>query len=356
MYTGDKKQWKVEEVKMTRSERRPIAKQQHRLEPQRKICVACEQPMWVAYHIRRTLMTLEGLCCLTIVVRRCRNQDCSRYQQPYRPEEEGRWALPHGECGLDVIALVGQLRYREHRSVSEIHQQLKERGVQVCERTVEHLMHRYEELVTVHLHHKDRLQALFQKQGRVILALDGLQPDVGHEVLWVVREVISGEILVARALLSSSQEELAVLLREAKEMLPAEVAVGGIISDGQLSIRKAVAAVFAGLPHQLCHFHYLREAAKPIYEADRHAKKELKKQVRGIRAIEQSLEEESGEEAQIVHDYCLAVRSSLTDDGHPPLSASGLTLHERLTQISASIDRVAEKRGFPSNLNACNDC
>ncbi len=124
-------------------------------------------------------MTLEGLCCLTIVVRRCRNQDCSQYQLPYRPEEEGRWALPHGECGLDVIALVGQLRYREHRSVSEIHQQLKERGAQVCERTVEHLMHRYEELVTVHLHHKDRLQAILQKQGRVILALDGLQPDVG---------------------------------------------------------------------------------------------------------------------------------------------------------------------------------
>ncbi len=126
-------------------------------------------------------------------------------------------------------------------------------------------------------------------------------------MLWVVREVISGEILVARALLSSSQEDRAVLLREAKEMLPASVPVSGILSDGQLSIRKAVAAVFADLPHQLCHFHYLREAAKPIYEADRHGKKELKKRVRGIRALEGSLEEESGEEAQTVRDSCLAV-------------------------------------------------
>ncbi len=344
----------VEEATMSRKEQRPPAKQHYRLEPQRKVCVACEHPMWVAYHIHRRLMTLQGLCELTIVVRRCRNQACSHYQQPYRPEEEGRWVLPHGECGLDVIALVGRLRYREHRSISEIHQQLKGRQVTVCERTVEHLLHRYDELVTVHLQHKDRLQAIFQKQGRVILALDGLQPDVGHEVLWVVREVLSGEILVARALLSSSQEDLAVLLREAKAMLPAEVAVSGIISDGQLAIRKAVAAVFADLPHQLCHFHYLREAAKPIYEADRHAKKELKKRVRGIRAIERSLEEESGEEAQTVREYCLAVRSSLTDDGHPPLSASGLKLHDRLTQISASIDRVAEKRGFPSSLNDCN--
>jgi hypothetical protein len=298
-------------------------------------------------------MTLQGLCDLTIVVRRCRNQTCSRYQLPYRPEEEGRWALPHGECGLDVIALIGQLRYREHRSISEIHEHLKVRQVLVCERTVEHLLHRYDELVSLHLQNKERLFTRMQEQGRALLAIDGLQPDVGHEVLWVIREVLSGEIVLARALLSSSHNDLAALLAEAKERLGIEVS--GIISDGQQSIRKAVAKVFGSLPHQLCHFHYLREAAKPIYEADRHAKKELKKQLRGIRAIERSLEEENGEEAQVVRDYCLAVRSSLTDDGHPPLCASGLKFHERLTHISASIERVAEKRGCPSSLNDCND-
>ena len=338
---------------MARTEHRSQGQHHYKLEPQRKGCVVCEQPMWVAYHMHRKLMTLQGLCDLTIVVRRCRNPACSRYQQPYRPEEEGRWALPHGECGLDVIALIGQLRYREHRSISEIHEQLKGRQVLICERTVEHLLHRYDELVSLHLQNKERLFTRMKEQGRALLAIDGLQPDVGHEVLWVIREVLSGEIVLARALLSSSHNDLAALLTEAKERLGIEVS--GIISDGQQSIRKAVARVFGALPHQLCHFHYLREAAKPIYEADRHAKKELKKLMRGIRAIERSLEEESGEEAQIVRDYCLAVRSSLTDDGHPPLCASGLKLHKRLTHISASIDRVAEKRGFLSNLNDCND-
>lgn len=309
--------------------------------------------MWVAYHAHRTITTLQGLCDLTLVVRRCRNEDCSGYQRAYRPEEEGRWALPHGECGLDLIALVGTLRYREHRSISEIHQHLKERQVLVCERTVEHALHRYEELVTMHLHHKDRLQDRLRTQGRVLLALDGLQPDVGHEVLWIIREVLSGEILVARALLSSSQEDLAGLLLEAKAVLP--IPVSGLISDGQLSIRAAVATVFPEVPHQLCHFHYLREAAKPIYEADRHAKKELKKQVRGIRPIERSLEEQTDQEAQVVRDYCLAVRSALTDDGRPPLEASGLKLYDRLSQISASIERVAEKRGCLSRLNDCSD-
>src|SRR5260370_42456606 len=51
---------------------------------------------------------------------------------------------------------------------------------------------------------------------------------------------------------------------------------GGVISDGQQTIRKAVARCLPGVPHQLCQFHYLREAAKPIFEADRHAKAQLK--------------------------------------------------------------------------------
>ena len=34
---------------------------------------------------------------------------------------------------------------------------------------------------------------------------------------------------------------------------------------------------------------FLREAARPVFEADRHAKKELKKRVRGVRRIERAV-------------------------------------------------------------------
>jgi hypothetical protein len=99
----------------------------------------------------------------------------------------------------------------------------------------------------------------------------------------------------------------------------------------------------------------LREAAKPFFEADRHAKKELKKRVRGVRPIERDLEGKEDEESQVARDYCLAVRAALTDDGRPPLEACGLTFHERLQQIAASIGRVEEKRGSVCLCNACTD-
>jgi hypothetical protein len=89
----------------------------------------------------------------------------------------------------------------------------------------------------------------------------------------------------------------------------------------------------------------LRDATQPLYEADRHAKTQLKKHVRGVRPIERALEERTDEEAQTIRDYCLAVRSALTDDGRVPLEGSGIKLHTRLQQISDSISQVAEKRG-----------
>ena len=35
-------------------------------------------------------------------------------------------------------------------------------------------------------------------------------------------------------------------------------------------------------------------------------------------------------EAEVIRGYCAAVRSALTDDGRPPLEASGLKLQDRL--------------------------
>ncbi len=74
-------------------------------------CLTCGHTAWVAYHTQRRITTLQGRFCLSLTIRQCHQEACPRYHHPYRPEEEGRWALPYGEYGLDVIALVGMLRY-----------------------------------------------------------------------------------------------------------------------------------------------------------------------------------------------------------------------------------------------------
>jgi hypothetical protein len=91
--------------------------------------------------------------------------------------------------------------------------------------------------------------------------------------------------------------------------------------------------------------HYLREAATPVYEADRHVKVQLKKQVRGIRPIERQVEGREDAEARTIRGYRAAVRSALTDDGRPPLEASGSKPRDRLAGVAESLDRVGAKRG-----------
>jgi transposase-like protein len=326
---------------MSRRMARPVPKRERVLRTLRRRCPGCGGRLRYRYDNRRTVSTLGGLVRLHLQIRRCEDERCARYHQPYRPETEGAIVLPQHEFGLDVIALVGALRYREHKSVPEIHRLLRERGVGVCERTVTNLLDRYDELLAVSLADDRRLRQALAAQGRVILALDGLQPDVGHEVLWVVRDCLSGQVLLARSLLSATNEDLAALLREVSEGVG--VPIAGVISDGQRSIRKAVQAALPDVPHQLCQFHYLREAAHPIFEADRHAKKELKKQVRGVRPIERAMEGRQDQQAEATRGYCAAVRSAITDDGRPPLAASGLKLKDRLTAVAASLDRVAKK-------------
>src|SRR5258708_21487979 len=168
------------------------------LSPLRDECSVCGHRLWMAYHHHRTVVRLCGLWRLTIRVRHCVNAPCSQYHRAYVPEEAGAWALPQGEFGLDVIALIGQLRSREQRSVPQIHQLLRERGVTIAERSVTVLLHRYEELVAVRLADPARLRQRLAGQHGGILALDGLQPGVGHEGFWGVRDVGSGQPLLAR--------------------------------------------------------------------------------------------------------------------------------------------------------------
>lgn len=121
---------------MARRTRTPPPTSACRLVVQRTTCAACGTSLYAAHATQRTIRRLDGVWRLTMPLLRCRSRYCPRYRTLCRPEEEGAWALPHGEFGFDVIVLVGQLRYTQHRSIPEIYQGLRTRGVVIAERTV----------------------------------------------------------------------------------------------------------------------------------------------------------------------------------------------------------------------------
>ena len=65
--------------------------------------------------------------------------------------------------------------------------------------------------------------------------------------------------------------------------------VGLWISDKQDAFVTGIAAEFPDVPHRYCDNHFLRDLAKPVLEADSHAKVQMRQKVRGLRKIEQAV-------------------------------------------------------------------
>ena len=120
-----------------------------------------------------------------------------------------------------------------------------------------------------------------------------------------------------------------------------------IISDGQRSIRLAVKQEFPNVPHQLCHFHFLRNIARPISEIDRALKVDLKKKIRAIKPVEQKTADRTDKQSRLIYQYCQTIRFALQDDGCYPLAPGGLRLYNRLKTIQQSLNNINQTSPNP---------
>lgn len=311
------------------------------LHPARRECESCQSSLKEAYRKARWVVTLTGLLRINSHILECPSEGCRKQRVKYQPEQEGALVLPHYTFALEVVARIGELRYRQQQTVEEIAKELRQSGMSISIKEVQLLSEVFLALVETCL--KDNRQVLeqLQKQGGIILAIDGIQPEKGNETLWLLRDVLSGRVLAARNLLSSGSVEIAPLLAAVKTL---GVPILGVISDKQASVCLAIEKELPGVPQQLCQFHYLRDLAQPVCEADRRLKKQLKQKVRGIREVERKIAHEQGAEATTVRGYCGAVREVMRDDGKYPLAPAGITLYDKLNQIRASLDRSLAQR------------
>ena len=182
-----------------------------------------------------------------------------------------------------------------------------------------------------------KLIAELHELGGIILAIDGIQPEKGNETVYLLREARLGRVLVAANLLSSATGEIEKLIEQVKQL---GVPIIGVVSDKQHSICLAIKRQLPEIPHQLCQYHYLKDLAQPACEQDRQLKKELKKKIRQIRPIEVAAQQsDKTPEAQIVQDYCLAIRTVMRTRGKYPLEFPGVKLYQKLVQILDSLER-----------------
>lgn len=210
---------------------------------------------------QRTVITLNGPVRLIHRGYRCPNAACETRMRSYRSAAADALALPGFTFGLDIVILVGQLRLAQHQTLDEVHQTLSQRlapfGITISRREVLYLFDAYTVLlragtaVTEDAKFREQVEA----NGGLIISIDGIRPDVGHETIYLVRDVLTARVLVAENVTSS---ETAVI----KSLLAPVAALGlpviGAISDAQESLVNAIAELWPDVPHQTCQFHASR--------------------------------------------------------------------------------------------------
>jgi hypothetical protein len=203
-----------------------------------------------------------------------------------------------------------------------------------------------------------RLVAEYAGVKDLVLSIDGLQPEKGHETLYVVRELRRQRVWFAEPLLSSAAPEVRRLLEQAAAWARRlELPVRLWVSDQQEAFVSGIAAVFPDVPHRYCENHFLRDVAQPVLERDSHAKVARRRKVRGLRAIEREVlaaaPEQRAVSGTVGLDYCAAVRGVLNSDQGGPLAPPGLTMAAGLREIRGSLQHNLDAKKGAQRKGTC---
>lgn len=341
-------------------------------------CSLCGRALTICDHRFHRIFTLQGPLEIVCKLAHCPDRACPTHSRTQSPLAEASITLPWWLIGWDVFCWMGHRRFARHWSVPQLRAELRDSfHIPLSDDAISDSLRRYRTMVAARHQDAAALTAAYAGRDGLVLTIDGLQPEKGHETLYVVRELGAKRIWFAQALLSSAAEEVRGLVAKARswaEQLGKPVRVW--MSDKQDAFVKAIAAEFPKVPHRSCQNHFLRDVAKPMLEADSHAKVKMRNKVRGLRAIERDVLAQrrdqaaaAGEPGQatanavpvpavpddaggVVLDYCAAVRGILNDGQGGPLHPPGLRMAGALGEVRESLQRNLEaKKGGERRSN-----
>jgi hypothetical protein len=375
------------------------------LSVEQEVCSQCQRHLHVCDHRFHPILSLQGPLQLVCKLAHCPDRGCPAHGQTLSPLAESQLTLPYWLIGWDVFSWLGFRRFSRHWSIPQLQAELRDSyRIRLSDDAIAGYLKRYRCMVAARHQDQARLAEHYKGIASLVLTIDGLQPEKGHETLYVVRELRGKRVWFAEALLSSSTEEVLRLITKAKDWAqqlgkPVEL----WMSDKQDAFVKGIKAEFPDTPHRYCQNHFLRDLAKPMLEQDSHQKVQLRKKVRGLRDIEKQVLEDrrkaqaepvaasasaavpgeprevvpraistavagaaeavspqdatepmaarqplvepaTDEAGQVVLDYCAAVRGILNDDQGGPLHPPGLRMASALQEVRESLQRNLEAK------------
>ena len=269
------------------------------LEVEDRGCPVCRRRMSICDHRHHSIFTLDGPTQLVCKLVHCPDSRCASRPKTFSPLAETAITMPHWLIGWDVFCWVGHRRFSQHWSIPQLRNELTDRyQISLSHDALGYYIQRYQTMVAARQQDAQLLAKEYRDAEGLVLAIDGLQPEKGHETLYVVRELTHKQTWFAEALISSAASEVQRLFAKARqwaEQLGKPVKLW--VSDKQDAFLTGIAAEFPGIAHRYCSNHFLRDVAKPILEADSSAKVKMRGKVRGLRTIERAVLEQQSQAA-----------------------------------------------------------
>ncbi len=378
------------------------------LDVEDRSCPVCDRDMHVCDHRYHHLWTLQGPTQVVNRLVRCPDPTCENRGQTFSPEAELSISMPRWCMGWDVFCWLGHRRFGRHWSVPQLRAELNDtHHIRLSDDAIERYLGRYQTMLAARQQDPAQLLDAYRDIAALVLTIDGLQPEKGHETFYVVRELMSKRVWFAESLLSSATQEVQrviALARQWAERLAKPVGVW--MSDKQDAFVQAIGTEFPNTPHRYCQNHFLRDLAKPVLELDSQTKVKMRSKVRGLRTIERRVLEDrrhtvalesspspgppqadetprvdipeaaapevcarhdlgagqtanalgttawtvtgapdvEDEAGEVVLGYCAAVRGILNDDQGGPLHPPGVRMSEALQEVRESLDRSLDAK------------
>jgi hypothetical protein len=331
------------------------------LNVEQEVCSCCQRRLHVCDHRFHPIHSLQGPLRLVCKLAHCPNPGCPAHHFTLSPLAETQLTLPYWLLGWDVFCWMGFRRFSRHWSIPQLQAELLDsHHIRLSQDAIAGNLQRYRCMVAARHQDAALLAEHYKDIDSLVLTIDGLQPEKGHETLYVVRELRGKRVWFAEALLSSAADEVRRLIVKAKDWAaqlgkPVEL----WMSDKQDAFLSGIAAEFPDVPHRYCQNHFLRELAKPLLKADSEAKIKMRKKVRGLRDIERQVLEDRREAQARAKDQATspdgaspaATRELLA--GPTPLSEPGGT--ESPQAVVAEQTAANTTTGGPADGNTAGD-
>lgn len=315
-------------------------------------CPTCGAPLRRRATVQdKIVITLKGRWQLISRGYCCSRPRCPNARATCVSPEPTRLSLKGISFGFDVIGQIGWWRFWDHRTLDEIWQMAHQR-FPISRRQVMYLIVDF--LCLLKAAQPARLEAqrqLYEQRG-LLLSVDAMQPEKGNDALYVVRELRTH--LTLHAVKVTNQRRTTIRDQVLKPVARFGCPTRGVVSDAEEAIQWGVQELWPGCPHQACHFHTLRDAGRPLVEADQHwmvtIKQELRAKLRPVRLAIQAVGEQEPRRG-ILLDYAEALRSCLRVSSVAPFQLGGLRVMEDLRAIAMSLRRCQKKQSILSWVN-----